>query len=142
MRPVIVAAKSAARATFAAAMLALLFSGAAPARAQDTAFFCYASTKGVAVNCTNAAQRIVGYSVGNENNSSPSFVQVFNLPAGSVVLGTTPPAFVIPMPTGLGRERSMPYKLSIGGPVSFACTTTETGSTAPTGNCDIRIDYQ
>lgn len=133
---------SALRSLIAAALLGGLLTSA-PARAADNAFLCYSSSKGAVVSCVGGPARVVGYSAGNENNASPSFVQVFNVPAASVVLGTTQPVFVIPMPANLGRERSLTYALPLGGTgLSFACTTTETGNVAPSNNCDVRIDYQ
>ncbi|MGA7384498.1 MAG: hypothetical protein WBW81_07350 [Methylocella sp.] len=86
---------------------------------------------------------IYGLRLDNAANGAVSFLQLFNLAAGSVVLGTTVPADVIPIPAGGYWEAifSSAGKLTFSTRISCAVTTTRTGSTAPVTGVAATIYY-
>ncbi len=79
-----------------------------------------------------------GWNIINKN-AAIEFVQLFNAAtAGAVTLGTTVPNYVIQLTTGvdvatvLNLNQDMRISFPLG--LVVACTTTETGSTAPATN--------
>src|SRR3990172_2524539 len=77
--------------------------------------------------------------VGN-GNAAASYVQIFNRPAASVVLGTTPPLHSYFIPANGGRVIAFGLVLDFGGDgFSIAATTTRAGSTAPVASVDVNV---
>lgn len=89
----------------------------------------------------SSAGQLYGMVIGN-SNTTVVYVQVFDVnSAGNVTLGTTSPklSFFVPVGGGLCRDFSSGVVFNNG--IVFACTTTRTGSTAPTNTVDINFDY-
>ena len=64
------------------------------------------------------------------------YIQVFNVPAASVTLGTTVPVLVLTLPASSSNTFSFPSLVSLEGTgISVAATTTATGNTTSTANC-------
>ena len=82
-----------------------------------------------------------GYVVHNPN-AAVAWVQVFNLPAADVTLGTTAPSYTIKTGAdgGLAQEFVNPINMKSG--LSVAATTTETGSTANTTGLSVNILFK
>jgi hypothetical protein len=75
-------------------------------------------------------------------NSSGVWVQLFNVAsAGSVTLGTTPPVRTIYIPPTSGRDAYSVYSGAWSNGLFVACTTTASGSTAPTSPIQAYIGY-
>lgn len=76
-------------------------------------------------------------------NASAVFIQVFNLPSASVTLGTTTPtqSYGIAASVPGGFASAMPLALG-GSGISYAATTTNTGSTAPGSAVSCNVGYQ
>ena len=67
-------------------------------------------------------------------NATVAYVQVFNVAAASVTLGSTAPNYIVSVPaTSNGGYSGLPggHGMAFGTAISFAATTTPTGSTAP-----------
>jgi hypothetical protein len=77
-----------------------------------------------------SAGQLYGYYLDNTANSATTYYQFFNLAAGSVVLGTTVPLFVIPVPAGLAANVQFSVGSNFSVAMSFAATTTYNGNTA------------
>jgi hypothetical protein len=87
------------------------------------------------------------------NNTAPVlYLQLFNVASGSVTLGTTVPNLVLEIPAGVashdGDSLAVKFDGKEGGKkfstaLSIACTTTATGSTAPTAGQepDVNVDW-
>lgn len=62
-----------------------------------------------------------------------AYLQIFNAPAASVTLGTTAPAWVVPLAANESQLIALPFPLEFGGSgLSIAGTTTPTGNSAAT----------
>ena len=84
-------------------------------------------------------RRIVSMSCFNPGGSV-AYIQFFDLALASVVLGTTVPYFVIPLPAGGGIDGPCgPRQFS--NAITFAVTATATGSGAPASDCIVQFDY-
>jgi hypothetical protein len=75
----------------------------------------------------------LGKMVCNNPNTAVAYVQVFNIAAGAVTLGSSAPVDIVPVPP---NSLNGGFTLSFPGErfstaISFAATTTPTGSTAP-----------
>lgn len=77
----------------------------------------------------------------NPDATNKAYVQFFDVLAASVVLGTTVPKFVLPLPPGGGIDGGMvlPRKFNVA--LTFAVTTTPGGLTAPVTDCIVQFDY-
>lgn len=65
-------------------------------------------------------------------NSSTAYVQIFNIASGSVTLGSSVAVDVVPIPATLNGGFTLPLPgEQFSTAISFAATTTATGSTAP-----------
>ena len=80
-----------------------------------------------------------GYFLDNTANSATSYFQFFNVASGSVSLGSTASLFVIPVPAGLAANLAMSGGWTFSTAMSFAATTTYSGSTAPSSAVDCTI---
>ena len=81
-----------------------------------------------------------GYVIYNPN-AVVSYVQCFDT-ADAVTLGTTVPSFVIPMPATAGANVLTDQGITLTKGLAIACTTTATGSTAPSTGLDILLAVQ
>lgn len=74
---------------------------------------------------------------------SAAFVQIFNVAAASVVLGTTVPKIVKWVPAGGSWEEKFgDVGIAFSTAISVAATTTTTGSTAPGTGINANIEYK
>ncbi len=73
--------------------------------------------------------RVTAYEFYNPGNAL-AYIQFFDAKAADVVLGTTPPVWIVPVPAG-GRVTGPHDKLRFNTAISAAAATTATGSTAP-----------
>ncbi len=65
-------------------------------------------------------------------NATVAYVQIFNIASGSVTLGSSTPVDVVPVPATLNGGFTMPFPgEQFGTAISYAATTTATGSIAP-----------
>ena len=77
--------------------------------------------------------------IGNVN-AAVAYVQIFNIPAASVTLGTTVPLLSIEIPATSGRVIANGPIMNFGGSgFSIAATTTRGGLTALASSVDINI---
>lgn len=74
-------------------------------------------------------------------NGSAAYVQFFDALAVDVTLGSTAPYFVMPLPAGGGLDTALvlPKRFRIA--VTYAVTSTATGSSAPGSDCIVQLDY-
>lgn len=77
----------------------------------------------------SSAGQFGGYMLFNPNTSTV-YIQVFNSAAPTV--GTTAPAFVIPLPAGAGANLEIALGVAMPTAIAVAATTTATGGTGPT----------
>lgn len=114
---------------------------------RSSPFFDAAVT--AAVNVSTACRgKLMGFNAANANTSD-AFLQVFNIPAASVTLGTTTPiqSFLIPKGNGSDRgaasESFLPDGLNLdGSAISIAATTTEAGSTTVTTGLEVNLQFR
>jgi hypothetical protein len=78
-----------------------------------------------------------GYMVYNPN-ATVAYIQMFDT-AGAVTLGTTAPTFVIPIPATSGANVLTDDGITLSQGLKLACTTTATGSTAPSTGLDLCV---
>lgn len=86
-----------------------------------------------------SAGQLYGYHLFN-TTAAVAYVQIFNVAAGSVTLGTTAPTFSIGIPASGGVTVNWDKGIAFGTAISFGCTTTRTGSTGAT--CDVNFFYK
>lgn len=98
----------------------------------------------VSTACRGKLHSFQAYNV----NTADAFLQVFNIAAASVTLGTTVPiqSFLIPRGNGTDRggagENFNPEGLDLDGSViSIAATTTETGLTTVTTGLEVNLQF-
>lgn len=83
------------------------------------------------------------YAVDVDNpNATDVYLQLFDVAAGSVVLGTTTPTLSLKIPPAGGRDPVYPIPFRFGTAISYAITTTATGSTAPASACKLNAGYK
>ena len=87
-----------------------------------------------------SAGSLCGWHVFNPN-TSVAYLQIFDV-AGSVTLGTTTPKLSLGIPAGGGANLLVPLGISFANTIKLACTTTETGSTAPASGLTVNIFYK
>jgi hypothetical protein len=75
-------------------------------------------------------------------NSSVAYCQIFNATTGSVTLGTTTPDLALAIPATSGANLEVSNGLTFATAISFACTTTRTGSTGPSSTIDYNWWYK
>lgn len=85
-----------------------------------------------------SAGQLYGYHILN-TTAAVAYVQLFNVAAGSVTLGTTVPVMSIGIPASGGVTVNFDKGIAFSTAISFACTTTRTGSTGAT--CDVNFFY-
>lgn len=99
---------------------------------------------------TNAAEelkatpgQLYGYHLVNNHADTAVWIQVFNVAAASVVLGTTPPKKSLKIPGG--GVLDMPQQalgVPFGTAMSYACTATATGAGAPASAATVNFDFK
>ncbi len=94
-----------------------------------------------ATSVKSSAGQLYGYYIYN-SNASAVYVQIFNTASGSVTLGTTAPVLSLGIPTGSAANVSIVGGLAFGTAISWACTTTRAGSSAPSNTCDANFFYK
>lgn len=99
-----------------------------------------ASTGATATSAKSSPGQLYGWFIYN-SNSSVAYVQFFDLATGSVTLGTTSPKFSIGIPAGSGANVFSDTGLAFATAITYACTTTRSGSTAPTNTVDVNFFY-
>ena len=78
-----------------------------------------------------SAGQLGGWSFRN-THTSDTFIQLFNVAAGSVTLGTTVPTMVLPIPANNGiNQEFLTMGITFDTAITAACTATRTGSGAP-----------
>lgn len=102
--------------------------------------------------CTSTAQAVkaspgnVGGWIVSNPNTADSWVQVYNLAAGSVTVGTTPPALSIPFPgiaaNSTAAHVEMTIGISLSAAISIACTSTIGGNGAPANALNAILLYK
>lgn len=76
------------------------------------------------------------------SNADDAYVQLFDVAAGSVTVGTTTPNYVFIVPGEGGISKEFPVPLSCATAITYACTTTPTGNGDPTTGLTISIAYK
>lgn len=100
------------------------------------------------------ATLLKGVRVEQRTNDAPAlYLQIFNVAAASVTIGTTAPVLVIPVPAGNTIDEMMRLAVQFQGnkgghylstALSYAVTTTHDGSTAPDAGDEpvVVVDYE
>ena len=86
-----------------------------------------------------AAGRLYSLDVINPN-STPAYIQLFNTAAGSVTVGTTAPVYVVYVPAS-GSVTKEFYGMYFSTAITYAATTTATGSGDPTTGLTLSASY-
>jgi hypothetical protein len=85
-----------------------------------------------------SAGQLYGWFLFNSNTST-IYIQIFNRLPGNVTLGTTAPDLVLAIPAGSAANFEAVNGLAFSTAISFAVTTTRSGSTAPTNPADVNF---
>lgn len=106
-----------------------------PASNQPGLLVAFTATLSTTVNAIkNASGRLYGYNFFNPG-SALTYVQIFNVAAASVTLGVTTPFMSIGLPSttngSVGVDVNFTLPVAFSTAMSYAATTTPTGSTAP-----------
>lgn len=96
------------------------------------------SIGGTVTAVKTSAGQVYGYHFLN-TTAAVAYVQIFNLATGSVTLGTTSPTLSIGIPASGGATVNFDKGIAFGTAISFACTTTRSGSTGAT--VDVNFFY-
>jgi hypothetical protein len=75
-------------------------------------------------------------------NASAAYIQVFDVASASVTLGTTPPDLVFAIPATSAANLEITNGVNMATAMTLACTTTATGSTAPTTGLDLTLLFK
>lgn len=93
---------------------------------------------------TTASSTLVSLHVIN-SNTTPAYVQLFDVAAGSVTVGTTTPDYVIVVPasdgTNPGATDLGAVNIQFATAITYACTTTATGNGDPTTGLILSAAY-
>lgn len=95
----------------------------------------------VAVKASSA--KIYELELDNTANGAATYCKIFNVAAGSVVVGTTAPDMTILVPSATKITMVFPDGLDFGTALSVASVTTkaESGSTSPSSSFAVKIVY-
>jgi hypothetical protein len=101
-----------------------------------------ANISNTATAANASATTLYSINAGN-TNSTGCYLQMWNLAAGSVTVGTTAPysSFLIPA-NGAGMPVNLPRPIRFGTALTVAATTTRAGSTACTFGLDVNLPNQ
>lgn len=75
------------------------------------------------------------------SNASAAYVQLFNVAAGSVTVGTTTPNYVAFVPANGSLTEDFVQGMAFSTAITYACTTTATGSGDPTTGLTVSASY-
>jgi len=75
------------------------------------------------------------------SNSADAYVQLFNVAAGSVTVGSTTPNYVVFVPSEGAVIEDFGIGLAFGTAITYACTTTATGNGDPTTGLTVSAGY-
>lgn len=89
---------------------------------------------------TSGSVELYGVEVSNPNVAS-GFLQLFNLPAANVILGTTAPKLSLFIPGAGATDKWYDKGVYFNGGLSYAVTTTANGSTGLASNCVLNLIY-
>jgi hypothetical protein len=104
--------------------------------------FVNTAASNTVLSIKTTAGKLYGLHVDNTANASKTYIQVFNLLAANVTLGTTVPfyAFVI-LTSGVYDFAWGEPGITFGTAISFALTTTATGLTAQGSACVVNAQF-
>lgn len=85
--------------------------------------------------------QLYGYYIYN-SNSSTAYVQIFNIATVGITLGSSTPVLSLGIPAGAGANVEFANGIFFGTAISFACTTTRGGSSAPSNTVDVNFLYK
>lgn len=91
-----------------------------------------------AENATTASGWLVGGDIYNPG-ASVAYLQIFDLAAASVVLGTTVARWTLAIPATSAREIDPPRPIRCLARISYAVTATRTGAGAPASACNMTL---
>lgn len=77
----------------------------------------------------------------NPDATDIAFVQFFDVQAGDVTVGTTPPSFIVQVPANSGSQLALTAPIAFRQMVSYAVTSTPTGAGAPSTDCVVQFGY-
>lgn len=75
-------------------------------------------------------------------NGTDAYVQIFNVAAGSVTVGTTTPNYVLFVPANGAVEEKWAIGMAFGTAITYACTTTATGNGDPDTGLVVSAAYK
>lgn len=96
------------------------------------------SVAAVATAIKASAGQLYGYHLFN-TTAAVAFVQIFNVAAGSVTLGTTVPNIAIGIPASAQVTMNFDKGIAFSTAISYGCTTTRTGNTGAA--CAVNFFY-
>ena len=99
-----------------------------------------ASISNAATDLVTTAAMLVKVVAANPNLTL-MYLQMFDIPASTVTVGTTAPKYALPLPAGGGVIDDHVHALFFKSSISVAVTTTPTGAVAPGTVCPIEIVY-
>ena len=73
-------------------------------------------------------------------NSADAWIQLFDVATGGVTVGTTTPKLSLYVPPG-AMDKMWPLPVHFGTAITYACTTTQTGSGDPTTGLTVNAGY-
>lgn len=107
----------------------------------DVKMFAALTNSAVDVQSGSRPVSFVGFDAGN-TNAAWAFLQVFDLPAAQVTVGTTAPRMVIPLGPAVPTADDFSFPVPFIAGMSVAATTTATGNGAPAAGIPITIRFQ
>lgn len=100
------------------------------------------SVAATAENASSGTCVFLGADVYNPHATDVAYLQVFDVAAASVTLGTTTPIAAFAIPAGQARLCATGYPMYVATRLSYAVTATRTGSGAPSSACNLTIWYR
>jgi len=93
-----------------------------------------------------AAGKLYGLEISNPN-AADAWIQLFDVAAGSVVVGTTTPiqSYLVPAGNGVqdgGMDKNFTIPINFATAITYACTTTPTGAGDPTTGLVVNAWYK
>lgn len=98
------------------------------------------SVDGTVVNI-NTEPCTLAFLLVTNNDTANRFLQIFNKLASNVILGVTPPTFVLHVQGNGTAVYDLPNGLDLSPAFSIVCTTTPTGAVAVTNAAYVSILY-
>ena len=96
-----------------------------------------------AVAVKASAATLYEIEIDNTANAAVSFLKIFNVAGGSVVVGTTAPDWIISCPLSVSRPIVMPAGIAFVTALSYFCVTAggTAGATSPSSSVIVRMVY-